>query len=230
VGWLLWDYQGLTTAGWLPWIDHHGLTTVGWLLRVDFQGLTTVGWLLWVDYHRSTFGGLLPRVDYCGLTTAGWLPWVDSQGFTNAGWLLWVEVYCGWTTTLGWLLRVDTQGFTNAWPPWVDYLGLTTGGWAGYLRFTTIDSLVGSVLWNWCWKIQVLAVGRIVWTNMAVRKIPRPSTAAEHIYLTNKAIQNISWVCTTVEIWFVQLMHQNASPSCRRHGMGRYGHRKITAA
>jgi len=47
-------------------------------------------------------------------------------------------------------------------------------------------------------KMQVLVTGRIVWTNMDTGKLPRPSTAAEHMSLTNKAIQNISWACTTV--------------------------------
>ena len=47
-------------------------------------------------------------------------------------------------------------------------------------------------------QMQILATGRIVWTNMVMGKLPQFSTAAEHMSLTNKAIQNISWACTTV--------------------------------
>jgi len=41
-------------------------------------------------------------------------------------------------------------------------------------------------------QMQMLAAGRIVWTNMVAGKLARPSTAAEHMFLTNKATQNIS--------------------------------------
>jgi len=75
--------------------------------------------------------------------------------------------------------------------------------------------------------MQILATGRIVWTNMVMGKLPQFSTAAEHMFLTNQAIQNIPEAGT---LCVAQLVHQNASPGCREECMDKYGHRKITAA
>jgi len=62
-----------------------------------------------------------------------------------------------------------------------------------------------------------MVVGNLLW----------PSTAAEHMFLTNKAIQNIPEAGT---LCVAQLVHQNANPGCREDCMDKYGHGKITVA